>query len=240
MNPFFYLIGFRFYVFVIPIVIIFLIERNKIFNFIKEELTQNDFSKFYLLIIIVAFPLLITLAAGYLLNLVELNDPEYFYELGLSSIIDYPIYLIWNIPQFILLILILKYLLGRNLISILISVFFLILLFGIEIYNFKKNEISINILIVISSAAIITSFLAHYMRNIYYSVFLLITIFWFYILSFGSNNQVIVNIFFAKQFELWEGHFSVSKTYSEYVLPFYFILTLILFLTYYQLIKNKK
>lgn len=240
MNPFFYLIGFRFNIFVIAVLIIFLIERKSLGNFLKEELFNKDFSKFYCLIFAVLMPLVLTLTTGFVSNIIESNDPEYFYELGLSSIVDYPVYLIWNFPQFIFLILIIKYFFKRNLISVLFSVIVLVLLFGIEAYDFKKNEININIIITLSSVSIIYSIISLYLKNIYYASFSLITIIWVYVLAFGSKNRSVVNIFLAKHFEIWEGHFAVSKSYSDYSLPFYFILSVISFLIFLLFAKKKK
>lgn len=230
LNPFFYLIGFRFYVFVIPIVIIIYLERKNLGDLFKEEFLNKNFIKKYIIVLWTFSPIILILTVGFLFKLIELNDPEYFYELGLSSIIDYPIYLIWNLPQILILSFFFRIISNKNLSTIIIVLITSIFLFSSEVINFNNLQFNYEVLYSVVSASIIFALLTVYIKNIYLSSISFFTVIWFYILNFGSNNQKIVKIFLAKQYEQWDGHFTVALNYSKYLEFVYFAVAFILIL----------
>ena len=76
----------------------------------------------------------------FFLKRIEIGDPEYFYEFGISSIADYPIYLIWNFPQIILLYFFLvkvSFLSKFRFITVAVVIFFL---FAFEFVSINKTN----------------------------------------------------------------------------------------------------
>ena len=101
LSTYIILFGFRFHMsFVLPLIIVF---NSNFLPYIKRSFLKPEWRKapFYLFLILL--PLLIETGGLYIIHKIDIGDPEYFYEFGISSIADYPVYLIWNFPQMILL-----------------------------------------------------------------------------------------------------------------------------------------
>ena len=90
-------IGFRFFLsLILPLLIVI---RYSLFSKLKEILKQPKYNKTFQPLGWIFIPLIIVLIVLYFTKRIDVGDPDYFYEFGLSSIFDYPIYLIWNLPQ---------------------------------------------------------------------------------------------------------------------------------------------
>ena len=94
--------GFRFQVsLVLPFFFIF---RKKHFNLLKEYFIKPVYKKYSVIFIWILIPILSLVPSLLVLKKITISDPYRFYELGLSSIADFPIYLIWNFPQLLLFV----------------------------------------------------------------------------------------------------------------------------------------
>jgi len=176
----------------------------------------------------IILPLLIETGCLYILNKLDLGDPDYFYEFGMSSIADYPIYLIWNFPQMILLFFFLVSVSFNSRFRFITVAVVIFLLFAFELVPFNKAIINYWNLGILISFSIIYSIIINYFRNIYWFGISLFTILWFAILAFGSSSKLMINLLFAGQYNNWDGFFEVVKDYMTFTLPIYFGIALII------------
>ncbi|HSP87383.1 MAG TPA: hypothetical protein VLN45_04570, partial [Ignavibacteriaceae bacterium] len=97
LDTYFILIGFRFH---LSLLIPFLIVLKYVdFTFVKELIIHPSKQRFLFILILSFLPLLFIPVDMFLLKEFKVGEQDYFFELGLSSITDYPIYLLWNTPQ---------------------------------------------------------------------------------------------------------------------------------------------
>jgi hypothetical protein len=231
LSTYIIIFGFRFHLsFVIPFFIVF---NSYFFPYIKRSFLQPEWRKasFYLLLIFL--PLLIESSGLYILRKIDIGDPEYFYEFGISSIADYPIYLIWNFPQMILLFFFLvtaSSVSKFRFITVAVVIFFL---FVFELVSLDKTIIYSQELGILIACSVIFSILINYYRNIYWFGISLFTLLWLAVLAFGSSSKIMINLLFASKYDNWEGFFEVVKNYMPITLPVYFGITLIISCTAY-------
>ena len=101
LDTYVIILGFRFHIAaIIPFLIV--IKKDH-FTLIKESFIKPKFVQIGRPILIFVLINVLFILILFLVKKIEIGDPEYFYEFGLSSIVDYPIYLIWNSIQLILL-----------------------------------------------------------------------------------------------------------------------------------------
>ena len=226
LSTFIILFGFRFHLsFVLPFIIVF---NSNFLPYIKRSFLRPEWRKASLYLFLILLPLLIEAGGLYILQKIDLGDPEYFYEFGISSIADYPIYLIWNFPQMILLFFFLASVSSRSrfrFITVAIVIFFL---FAFELVSINKSIILYWELGILISCSVIYSILINYCRNIYWFGISLFTLLWLAILAFGSSSKTMINLLFASQYNNWDGFFEVVKDYIPFTLPVYFGIALII------------
>jgi hypothetical protein len=226
INTYIILIGFRFHLsFVLPFVLTFNIG---FLPYIKKSILRPDYRNVRIFLYLILLPLLIEAGLLFFLQKIDLGDPEYFYEFGISSIADFPIYLIWNFPQLILIFFFLTSAATVTKFKFLAIAAIIFLLFAFELVPFQKIDFSYWDLDILISCSIISSVIINYYRNVYWFGITLFTSFWLGFLAFGSNSKQIVNILFASQYRSWEGFFEVAKEYRQILLPCYFGIALIL------------
>jgi hypothetical protein len=233
--------GFRFHLsLVLPFIIVF---RKKHFHILKAYFLKPEHKKFSTIIIWLFIPILLFVPSLLLLKRITIADPYRFYELGLSSIIDYPIYLAWNLPQLFLFAMFLMFVVdGREFKPLFISSL-IILLF---VYEFipLQNKIVLNINFIFTNyiplilLAVLIGIIIKYFSNIYFICITIFSSLWIYFLCFGSNSKTIVNLLFAANYDSWEGFFLTNKIISPFLLSGYLILSIILVLLSLRL-KNK-
>ena len=235
LDTYFILIGFRFQLslFLPALFISGIYSKDYIVNIFKSPSYKKSLLFIYLLII----PLFFLFAILFILRKIELGDPEYFYEFGISSIIDFPVYLVWNSIQLTLFFLFFIYLSSKLKLNLLIIFFIFILLFVYELIPLRKESFDYFNLISVFFLGLITGLMVKYYQNIYWLVVFSFSILWLDFILFGSNSELAVNLLFASQYNLWEGFFSVEKDLKEFVLPFHLILVNILILI--NLFKKK-
>jgi hypothetical protein len=220
------LAGFRFYIsLVLPF---FIIYRNSQLDDIKEILIHPPYNKTFQPLGWIFLPLIILFASLYLFKQIEVGDPDYFYEFGLSSIIDYPLSIIWNLPHLLLFaafLILIQPLVKFNFFSS-----FLIALSCFMFIFMSFNKTKINYFDIFSLVFILTSavLIIRYFQNVYWFSIILFTILWSNILAFGSSSQTLIHMLFASKYEIWGGFFDVSKNIQRYLLPAQLGITLVL------------
>jgi hypothetical protein len=225
LNTYLIIFGFRLHLsLVLPFIIVF---NSSFFPYIKSSLLRPEWKRYSFPLILIIFPILTVLTGLFLLQKIELGDPEYFYEFGISSIADFPIYLLWNLPQLIFFFFFLSSVVTASKFRLFFVALVISFLFTFELIPINKSIIQPGELGILISCAIIFSILINYYRNIYWFGISLFALFWLAILAFGSNSKTIINILFASQYNNWEGFFEVAKQYSPFTLPAYFGIGLI-------------
>lgn len=234
------LLGFRFHIsLLIPCILFF---RKSAFDAIKKSLSDFSVRKFLSVFLIAILPPLMLLGGLYLINAAALSDPEYFYELGLSSIVDYPIYLVWNLPQVLILGLLLNLIVTGKKYKFPLILLTLISLFAFETVPTGKETFNLFSMLELFSAAVLFSVFFSGINNVYCFAVYTFTVLWSQVLLFGSTRKALVNILLAKNYDSWEGFFTVAgKFLSHYTFLLQGGISLILLLFMIMLnLKHKK
>lgn len=225
LPNYFFLAGFRFYT-VILLAGVFLFFYSGIETY-KQILRSISFKKLFRIFLFVLIPPVIILSALFLLNKIELGDPDYFYELGLSSIVDFPIYFIWNLPQFILLFALLKTIETSFKLKFLLNFLLLLLLFLPEFVTFPKITFSLFSGVgAVFMLAAVSLFIYKKSNPFAFALYFFSTV-WIALLLFGSQSEPLLQLFLAKTYTTWDGFFEINKKFSTYIFPAYFLLSLL-------------
>jgi hypothetical protein len=226
LSTYIILFGFRFHIsFVLPL---FFVYNSNYLSYIKNIFLNPEEKNATLPLLLILLPFIIEASGFYFLQKINLGDPEYFYEFGISSIADYPIYLIWNFPQMILLFIFLTSVSFNSKFKFISVAFVIFGLFLFELVPIKSSIIQYQEIGILISCSIIFSILINYYKNIYWFGISLFTLFWIATLAFGSSSKTIINLLFASQYNNWEGFFEFEKGYANYTIPIYFGLALII------------
>jgi hypothetical protein len=236
LDNYIILLGFRFH---LSLVLPFLLIIKKIdLSYLKRVFLKPEFKGKFFLILWIILPVTIIFLSLYLSNKIKLGDPEYFYEFGLSSIFDFPIYLIWNIPQLLFLFLFLiiisesrsRFFIASNLLPFLFVYEFILIDENSINYFYLFNGIGINYfdLSIVIISALCCGLILQFFQNVYWFSILFFSLFWINLLAFGSKSEKLINLLFASQYSEWEGFFVVSKEYNQYTLIAHIVLLLIL------------
>ena len=236
LGTYFIFLGFRLHLSsLIPFLILLNEESlNKFYGSFRSSV----FRKKILPALLIVLSLLIVMAVLFLLNEVKTADPDYFYEFGLSSIFDYPLYLLWNFPQLCLLFYTLLVFSGMTRFPFTNVFTGLVLLFGYELIPFDSAFSSSDV-ISLFLLSLIVSFFVTKLQNIYWFAVVLFSSIWSIILLFGTRSGTIINIFFAKEYSEWDGFFKASKGVSFYVFPVFFLILLMLIVFYYYYFRRE-
>lgn len=226
LDAFIIFAGFRFYLsLVLPFLIIY---RNSQLGNIKGILIHPLYNKTFQPLGWIFLPLIFLFASLYLFKQIEIGDLDYFYEFGLSSIVDFPLYIIWNLPHllmFALFLILIQPLIKFNFyFSFLIGLSCFIFVF-VSYDKIKPDYLGISSIAFVIAAAVL---IIKYFQNVYWFSIILFTILWSNILAFGSSSQTLIHMLFASKYESWEGFFEVSKNIQPYLLPVQLGVTLVL------------
>jgi hypothetical protein len=233
LDTYFLLIGFRFDISCL-LPIFFIIKRGENFP-LKNYFTHPAYKKYFKSILKILIPFLITLALLYIIKIIKPSNAKYFYEFGVSSIADYPIYLVWNTPQLILLFLFLTVSTSKYKSRFFVIILIVILLFGYEFVPLGKVKTFYIDYITLILASVFAATLICYYNNIYLFPVLIFTFFWLIFLLFGSDSKKIINILFAAQYDQWQGFFELRKNVRDFIIPGYLLIQSLIFL----LLKGK-
>ena len=184
--------------------------------------------RFIFILILSFLPLLFIPVDIFLLKEFKVGEQDYFFELGLSSITDYPIYLLWNTPQLFIFFIFMSTVITSpkyKFVKAFLVIFFLFLyeIIPIEILiktstiNFEK----INYIPFVSFffVSLLGGLFISRIKNIYLFTLVLFTVLWGIILSFGSSSETLINMLLASQYEAWTGFITVGRKH-EYVMYF--------------------
>jgi hypothetical protein len=231
LNTYIIIMGFRFHIsFVLPIIIVY---NSNFLPYLKESFLKPDWKKATFPVLLIFLPIMIVAGGLYFLQKIDIGDPEYFYEFGISSIADYPIYLIWNFPQTILIFIFLESVSFRVKFRFIAVAAVIFCLFIFELVLINKAIIQYQEIGILLICSFIYSILINHFRNIYWFGISLFTLSWIAVIAFGSSSKTIINLLFASQYNSWEGFFDVAKQYMPYTLPVYFGIALIISLVFY-------
>lgn len=227
LPVFLIVIGFRFHL-ALLIPIIFYILRND-FTPLSDSLRDFSFKGLISGILVSLFSIVIVLGFLLLTKNIGYKEPDLFYELGLSSIADYPIYLIWNILEIYVFVSLIRKLFENNkfnYIYIFATMFFIIAPEHIKIQLDGFNYIST---IEFCLSILIISTLIYKLSSTDSIAILLFTIFWLGLLVFGTELPTLVRLFFGSNYSSWDGFFLLNKNYESYAFVTYlFIVSIIL------------
>lgn len=237
LDDYLILLGFRFHLILVLPILIFIRESH--LSIIKDSFIHPKFNKAFLQVLWIILPIILILSILYLTHNIDLSDPDYFYEFGLSSIVDYPVYLIWNLVQlfmFSVFLILVKNELKYSFWEIVLIAFFLFLF---EFIPMGKDKFNLLNIITAGLVSISASLIINFFQNVYWFSIIFFTLFWESFLAFGSNSRMFINILFAAQYQSWDGFFEVNSKISPYIIPFnIFLATLLIFLSYLSLKKK--
>ncbi|MDO8550176.1 MAG: hypothetical protein Q7S39_08520 [Ignavibacteria bacterium] len=231
LDTYFILIGFRFH---FSLFISFLFILNYIdFNSVKEMFIHPSKQRFVFILLLSFLPLLFIPIDLYILKQFKVAEQDYFFELGISSIVDYPVYLIWNAPQLFMFFIFMNTVLISPKYKFIKASLVTLFLFLYEIVPLDAaiNYSKINYFVVASFffAFLLSGLFISLIKNIYLFAVVLFTVLWVTILAFGSSSETIVNILLASQYESWGGFIKLNKKFefAQYLQPAYLFLIII-------------
>ena len=202
LDDYIILLGFRIKLNII-IPFLFLLRKD-ILTEMKDIFISSCRNKLILQLVILLLPFLIILPLGYLAGKVDLGDPEYFYEFGLSSIFDFPIYLLWNLPQLLLFIISIKYI-SEKLNSKTAGIANLVLFFAYEFIPVKGETFSVTSITGFLLASAAAGIAVVNFKNVISSTAALFFIAWSYFLFWGTSSTEAIHLLLASRFDSWEG-----------------------------------
>jgi hypothetical protein len=236
-NTFLIFLGYRFHICLVVPFLFFLYKVK--FPFYKRSLKKNPLEKLGLIFVVIIIPLIITGIIYALMSKKIDFSPQYFYEFGISSIFDYPLYLFWNLPQLLLFGLFIT-LLSESKFSNLAIVFILVSLFVFELFFIKNIEVLGLVFLSLLAVSFLIVGIFKLNQNIYSVSILSFSILWSSILLFGSSSKLLINNFFAAQYDSWQGFLCNQNNLKIFVIPFNLLLTTLIFILFSFHIKNKQ
>lgn len=228
-DTYFIFLGFRFHISIL--ISILLLSDKEFISFLKKLLIMPGSFNLFTMLLLILVPALIIGGTLLLMKDIRIAKPDNFYELGISSLIDYPIYLIWNFPNIASVIAVILFSAFKKRKKIIsgATIFFLIYIFEIIPIEFETFDYFPLISFVLFSLSI--GLLINRFQNIYFLSSLIFTTIWLWILGFGCDSKIFFNLFLAAQYKSWEGFFLAGKTVSEFLTSgaiVIFLLTVIL------------
>ena len=206
VSPFIIIIGFRFHV-------CFVVSGLFFINTAIENVFRVETVKWGRLTGLI-FMYLVFSAAPFALipaKLATFHQGDNFYELGVSSVFDFPIYFLWNLPQFIMFYFSLKAIQALKPSAFFIPVFLLIITsthFAPPVTPFPVWTIG-----QVLGLILIILLLIYKSANWLEFCVLLFFIIWSTLLIFGTENEMLVKLFLGKNYTAWDGFIS-SKIFS--------------------------
>lgn len=235
LDTYFIFLGFRFHLSaVLPFIILF---RKKNLSTLFEEYRNPFFKKKFIPFLLLIISIAVLFAVLFLLNEIGPADPDYFYEFGLSSIFDFPLYLLWNFPQLSLFYLTLLIFSRVNRFHYFNSFIGCVLLFAYEMIPFN-SELSYNEIISFVLVSLIASLFITKLKSIYWFTVMIFSSVWSVILLFGSKSAAVINIFFAREYDTWVGYFKGSGEINTYIILFFFLIIFIIIFMYVAIFKK--
>lgn len=227
-DTYFILLGFRFHLSSLLPLLIFIKKENR--QKVAVSFREFEISKILKSFLWILLTVAILITVLFITTNAEFVEPEYFYEFGLSSIVDFPIYLIWNSLQIIFLFIFLSLIKQKYYRKFSAVTLVLFTLYIFELIPVPKHKFNPFILMTYSIIAITISISFLRFDNIYRFGIYLFSIFWIAILIFGSNSKELIHLFFASQYSGWDGFIEINKNIIQFIFPFFYLLNLFILL----------
>lgn len=155
---------------------------------------------------------LIGTGAVYFGGMVKFADPDFLYELGLTSIIDFPVYLIWNSVFFLTPFLFLRAVSkGKNITPVwILAIIPLLYIFPVFqlLFNTQNTRDYYYAGLILISAIVLFKFSPTVSSFVISGYFLL----WINLVAFGTSSQFLLQVILASKYETWEGLFTGEKS----------------------------
>lgn len=239
-----YLLGFRLNLFLLVNFIIIYFHREKINESLKYFKQVGRLRNWLLTFFI---PVISTAITFGLINILDypfkFKKPDFLIEFGLSSLIDIPVYYLWNLPVIFSTLLIITFIvddfkflkiLGM---SLLITLCFIFVqpVSSFEKINFEKfSYLPLIFGIIFYNLTILRSYNSFWI--VHFSI--LISIYSF-VLVFGSSNAFLIKTFFARMYSEWSGFFIFKKS-DVYLFDLFYSGLIVLFALLFFIFDKKK
>lgn len=208
-----YFLGFRLNPFLLIFLLLMYLEKRPWTELIEPFKTFGKFKHWFIGLFIPVLAGGIILLTGLLFGKFRTTHPEYFYEFGISSILDFPTYLVWTLPILLGLIYIWMILFrSETATRVLIhSLTFALGFIGIFIINFNPKLLLnyVGVLLLIFSVMCWTYGFYGYTKSLWVSSFTFFVQIYVIVLLFGSTDSFLIKTFFARNYEKWDGFFSI-------------------------------
>lgn len=224
LDDYLILLGFRLKLnLVLPF---FFFLTPEILSELKKNVTESVRNKFILQFLLTMLPALILIGVFYTINKIDLGDPEYFYEFGLSSVFDFPIYFIWNLPQLFLFIMITHYIAEKLGVKYVMSILIVLLMSAYTFIPVKSSVFNPGSIIGFIIASVAVGIITERYKNIFSACLSVFFLVWSYFLFFGTGSAEAVQILFAKRFDSWEGLLWIDDKAYVFIPYIYFGISL--------------
>ncbi|NWF50563.1 MAG: hypothetical protein HXY49_08470 [Ignavibacteriaceae bacterium] len=236
LDTFVVFLGFRFHLsLLLPL---FIVLRKDMIGEIKKILFTPSFKKLLVPFLLCFIPPAFLIGILFLLKKITYSEPDYFYEFGLSSIVDFPVYFFWNLLQLLCFLLFMHFVKSMHKKKFLLLFMVLLFLIAFEFIPFYKDEFSYSLFAAVVLFFIYAALIIKFVQNVYVESFMIFIPIWIIVLLFGSSSSKIIGIFLAKNYDRWQGFFNVNKPFDEFIYPVYIFLLLVTFISFIPYFKR--
>lgn len=233
-----YFLGFRLNLFLLLNLILIFLYYKKLT--IELLLPFKVFGKFKYWFAALSIPVLmsgIVISAAYIFGEVKIPKLKYFYEFGMTSLLDFPMYFVWTLPFIFSMIYVWFIVLdtpnyfSKVINSILISLSFS----GFYLYNYDKVDIGNYVIYFLLTSSVVLYNYSFYKwsRSLWATSFSTFMTIFSFVLVFGSSNEFLIRTFFARYYDKWEGSFNFNLIKNippeSGLIPLLIILSIIFF-----------
>jgi len=223
LSPFIIILGFRFHICLVIPGLVFMPDALDTAFRSAHYLWRRHIGLFILLLITAGIPFALLVP-----GIASFQKNDNFFELGVSSVIDFPLYFIWNLPQFIMLYYVLKKVTQLKASFVYVLLFLLI----ISAPAFIPSTTAVQVYSIAAAVLVIVmaAMLIYKSANWLEFSLLLFFVIWSAILIYGTQSEMLVKLFLGKNYEYWDGFIEVKGVQAEMlraaylVLPFFVVL----------------
>ncbi len=237
LDRFIIILGFRFHLSLILPFVLFLFEKK--FHLIKKQIKNINWREVINQLSMLLISTVLIFGSLILIKKADFSDPYFFYELGLSSLIDMPLYFIWNLPQLFMIGIVIHNERDKYKFSFPIIFLFLLLLFAYEFIPMNKEKLLPFNIYNYAAYVLFISLVFIQRKNLYASALTVFLFIWILVLLTGSTNISVIKNILAKNFDEWEGFLEFSKIIVNYISLGFSGLMIILFSIYFFVTRTR-
>lgn len=230
--------GFRFHLSLVFPLLYFLFRKDTL-PILKEYFVNPKDRRYLLTVLFITVPILVLSILLFALRSGGIGDPDYFYELGMTSVIDYPVYLIWNAPQLLALASFMVITVHNQKFKLPVIFLLMLSLFIYEFVPLKAGKFPVDDAGAFLAAVALFSLFLYKVRNIYLFAAAVFSTLWIDILLFGSSSKVMLHMLLARTYNEWSGFLEINKVYNSYITLAHFSIAFILFFIPFMLISRQ-